>query len=242
MNILYRITYLPHLNNKTPPYYYIGSKYDYKKEYWGSPSSSQNDWYTNGISIRDWWKNEIKNKNNFLFEIISIHNDLSPTLLVEEEKKIQIELDVKNNVEYFNKSIATTGWVSSPRTEETKKKISEITKKYWDQNTLEVEERKKSIKKYSHKISKSLIEKWNNPSQKMLDNKEKSILRLKNKSEEWKNKLKNAKRTPKSCQKVFCCGIIYENAFEASKIIGIDPVNIRRRCRLEKYTDWYYLQ
>lgn len=64
MNILYRITYLPHLKNQTPPYYYIGSKYNYKENYWGSLSSKQKDWYSEGLSICDWWKKKIKENKN----------------------------------------------------------------------------------------------------------------------------------------------------------------------------------
>ena len=51
----------------------------------------------------------------------------------------------------------------------------------------------------------------------------------------------NAKRKPKTAQKVFGCGTIYDSAVDASKVIGINPVNIRRRCRLENYQDWYYV-
>jgi hypothetical protein len=243
MNILYRITYLPHLRNQTPPYYYVGSKYKYKANYWGSPASKQKDWYSEGLTICDWWKKKIKeNKNDFLFEIITQHNEMSPIQLVEEEKKYQLQLNVKHSGEYFNKSIATTGWVSVPRTEESKEKIREITKEYWDKNTEKSIERRKKLSERNKKVkSKELKEKWKNPTDKMLRAQEENKLRLKNKSKEWVMNIKNAKRKPRTTQKVFCCGIIYESAVEASKVIGIDPVNVRRRCRLEKYQDWYYV-
>ena len=61
MNILYKITYLPHLKNQTPPYYYVGSKYNYGKKYFGSPSSKQKDWYSGDLTICKWWKEKIKN-------------------------------------------------------------------------------------------------------------------------------------------------------------------------------------
>ena len=129
MNILYKISYLPHLKNQTPPYYYVGSKYNYDKKYFGSPSSKQKDWYSGDLTICKWWKEKIKNnKDDFYFEIISEYDEISPNQLVEEEKKIHIQLDVKNSKEYFNKSIATSGWVSAPRTDNTKKKISEAGK------------------------------------------------------------------------------------------------------------------
>jgi hypothetical protein len=239
MNILYRVTYLPHLKNQTPPYYYVGSKYNYNENYWGSPSSKQKDWYTEGYSIINWWKKEIKeNKNNFLFEIIIQYNEMNPTQLVEEEKKYQLQLNVKYSEEYFNKSIATTGWVSIPRTEKTKEKLREITKEYWNRNTEESIERKKKLSERNKEVkSKELKEKWKNPTDKMKKNYERFVDMAKT----LKRGKDKSKRKQKPTQKVFCCGIIYENAFEASKVIGINPVNIRRRCRLENYQDWYYL-
>ena len=240
MNILYRITYLPHLKNQTPPYYYVGSKYNYDKKYFGSPSSKQKDWYSGELDICNWWKEEIKdNKDNFYFEIMSEYDKISPKQLVEEEKKIHIELKVKNSKEYFNKSVATTGWVSIPRTDETKKKISEITKNYWDKNSQKALERRKELSERNKKIkSKELKEKWKNPTDKMLDNYERFVNMVKN-QKRGKDKFKRKQRTT---QKVFCCGIIYEDAVEASKVVGINPANIRRKCRLDQYTDWYYLE
>lgn len=29
MHVIYRISFLPHIKNKTPPFYYVGSKYNY---------------------------------------------------------------------------------------------------------------------------------------------------------------------------------------------------------------------
>jgi len=88
MNIIYRITYLPHLKNQTPPYYYVGSKFNYNENYWGSPSSKQKDWYTENLTISNWWKEKIKqDKSNFYFEIISEFKKIEPLELVEEEKK-----------------------------------------------------------------------------------------------------------------------------------------------------------
>jgi hypothetical protein len=243
MNILYKITYLPHLKNQTPPYYYVGSKYNYDKKYFGSPSSKQKDWYSENFTICKWWKQKIKNnKDDFYFEIISEYDEISPKQLVEEEKKIHIELDVKNSKEYFNKSVATSGWVSVPRTDDTKKKISEITKSYWDKNSQKALERREELSERNRKIkSKEMQERWKNPTDKMLKALEKNKSKLKNKSEEWIMNMKNAKRKPRTTQKVFGCGIIYDSAVDASKVIGIDPVNIRRRCRLENYQDWYYI-
>jgi hypothetical protein len=210
-----------------------------KKKYWGSPSSKQKDWYTEGHSISEWWKKKIKeNKNDFLFEIIIQFNEITPIQLVEEEKKYQLELNVKHSQEYFNKSIATTGWVSVPRTDETKEKIRQITKEYWNKNTEKSIERRKKLSERNKKVkSKELKDKWKNPTDKMKENYERFVTMAKT----HKRGKDKSKRKQKPIQKVFCCGIIYESAVEASKVIGIDPVNIRRRCRLEKYQDWYYV-
>jgi hypothetical protein len=158
---------------------------------------------------------------------------------LRKKKKIHIQLNVKNSKEYFNKSVATTGWVSIPRTDETKKKISKITKKYWEQNSQKALERKAELSERNKKTkSKELKEKWKNPSDKMLDNYKRFVNMVKT-QKRGKDKSKRKQRTT---QKIFCCGIIYEDAVEASKVLGINPVNIRRRCRLEQYTDWYYLE
>jgi hypothetical protein len=234
MNILYKVTYLPHLKNQTPPYYYIGSKYNYNGNYFGSPSSKQADWYTEGLAISDWWKNKIrKNKNDFLFQIILQYDEITSTELVEEEKKYQLKLDVKHSIEYFNKSIATTGWVSIPRTDESKEKIKKITKEYWNSGSEESIERKKELSERNRKLkSQEMKEKWKNPTDKMKKSREKFI-----------NMAKTLKRKSGiKGQKVFCCGVIYENAVEASKVFGVTPNRIGQKCRSEKYKDFYYIK
>ena len=146
MNIIYKITYLPHLQNKTPPYYYIGSKFKYNNNYLGSLSSKQKDWYTEDLTIEQWWKkNTKKNPENFLFEILESYDKITPKQLVEEEKKIHLNLDVRDGVEYFNKAIATTGWVASNRTEESKNKVRKITQQYWDENSEDAIKRRITI-------------------------------------------------------------------------------------------------
>ena len=59
MNILYKVTYLPHLNTNWPKYY-VGSKYNYKGNYFGSVDSKQIYEYTEGLTLKDWWKKEKK--------------------------------------------------------------------------------------------------------------------------------------------------------------------------------------
>jgi hypothetical protein len=46
----------------------------------------------------------------------------------------------------------------------------------------------------------------------------------------------------KRTKRLEICGVIYDNAFDASKVFGIHPVNVRRRCRLEQYTEWRYVE
>jgi hypothetical protein len=234
MNIIYKVTYLPHLKNQTPPYYYVGSKYDYNGNYFGSLSSKQEEWYTEGLTICDWWKKQIKeNTDNFLFEIIFQYDEITPVQLVEEEKKYQLELDVKDSKEYFNKSIATTGWVSASRTEESKEKIRKITKDYWDAGSEESIKRREELSERNRRVkSKELKEKWKNPTDKMKKNLERLI-----------HMAKTQKGIPKyTGRKVFCHGVIYENAVEASKVFGVTPDTIRRKCRSENYEDFYYIK
>ena len=239
MNIIYKISYLPHLKNQTPPYYYIGSKYNYDGKYWGSPSSKQKDWYSENMPIGKWWKNKIKNNiNDFYFEIISVHNELSPIELVKEEKINHLNFDVKNSKEYFNKSIATSGWVSIPRTDLTKEKIRNITKKYWEENSDEAKQRRKNLSERNRKTkSKEMKEKWKNPSEKMLEGMKNFIQKSKSKEKPW---LKVSRK--RKFKKIYGDGIIYENANTASLNIGIHPVNIRRRCRDINFPNWYYVE
>lgn len=191
MNIIYKITYLPHLINNTPPFYYIGSKYNYKSNYYGSPASKQKDWYTEKMSIGEWWKKEIKNnKEKFKFEILQVFSeDMTPEMLVEEEKKIQLKKNVRNSIEYFNKSVATSGWVSAPRTEETKKLVGEKTKKYWDSEEG-YQKKQRLIERNRTKHSLCLKEKWKNPTSEMLNNLDK--LKNSKMSEEGKQKVRDA--------------------------------------------------
>lgn len=236
MNILYRITYLPHLEAKTPPYYYVGSKYNYKGNYWGSPASVQLDWYSTNLTIRDWWKQEIKNKNNFSFEVLEILSECNPHQLVEEEKLLHLKLNVKHSNEYFNKAIATAGWVSIPRTEETKKKVSKITKAYWDKNNEQAQKRRKQLSEAEWQTPERKKERWKNPTFAMIE-------MVKKLGQTSRKGIKDKRpRKPKNNIKIISGdGVIYENAKKAGKEIGISPVNIRRRCRLSIYSNWYYV-
>ena len=129
MNIIYKITYKPHLNTKYPKYY-IGSKYNYKGNYWGSVDSKQLFDFSDNIPLRVWWKNKLKtNKEDFVFEILKDCGNLTPKELVHIEYFIHLELDVLSD-EYFNSSIATTGFVSIKKHDKTKMLMSKKPKNF----------------------------------------------------------------------------------------------------------------
>lgn len=243
MHILYKITYLPHLQNRTPPYYYVGSKYNYRGNYFGSPSSKQKDWYTRNMSISDWWKYETKNNpKNFEFEIVKIFEDVTPQILVEEECNLHLSLDVKNSFKYFNKNIATKKWVSVPRTDETKEKMSVVTKKYWEQDNFDVNERKQKLIQYNKSNSSAKLKKTKkqNPEKFLMTEEKKNKL-----SSVMKNKWENGfyENRKKRVEKKVCIeGVVYKNAKEASQIFNIHEVNVRRRCRMSRYENWFYLE
>lgn len=162
MNIIYMITYLPHVGTSYPKYY-IGSKFNYAGEgsYMGSPSSSQVFEYTSGDSLKEWWKSRVVSEpDNFKFEIISEH-DCTPKELVEFEKDVHIKYDVLSS-EYFNQSIATSGWVSVKRSESTKAIISHKTREFW--KTEEGQLKKDRMRKRNSKLkSAEMRARWEDP-------------------------------------------------------------------------------
>ena len=135
VNVIYRITYLPHVGIDVLPKYYIGSKYDLKinRKYLGSPSSGQIFSYTEGLSLKNWWKRETRDRpDNFMFEVISTEpHDITPQELVLREKEHQTKVNICS-VEYFNQGIATVGFVSKKRSDGVKRDIAEKTRAYWN--------------------------------------------------------------------------------------------------------------
>ena len=104
MFIVYKIIFNDRISNKTPPYYYIGSKsncsykngviYDKNsKPYFGSCKSKL-------------FLNSLKEENNLnsiiLFETDNFH------FMLELERKTQIENNVVLSVDFFNAAIATS--------------------------------------------------------------------------------------------------------------------------------------
>ena len=130
MHVLYKITYIPHLNTDYPKYY-IGSKYNWKPGYFGSISSKRVFEYTNGHTLKEWWKEETKTPSNFIVEIVMSFANITPNELVQHERLLQEQLNVLS-CEYFNQCLAIRGFVSSKKDVETKRLLSESTKRFWE--------------------------------------------------------------------------------------------------------------
>lgn len=227
MHVLYRVTYIPHESSNVNPKYYVGSKYNYARKYYGSPSSVQQDWYTSGKSIAEWWKIEVKrNPRNFRFEILESYDNITPTKLVEKEYDLHIQLNVKTD-EYFNRAYATRGWVSAKRSYDSKKKSSSSLRAYWSGEHLE---RRAEMRLMNATTKPDLMKAlWKSG-------------RFDHIAHNGRPKgAKDKKPRLKNERKVIIDGIVYPSAQEAAAKFSIDPVNVRRRCRMSKYTNWQYL-
>jgi hypothetical protein len=224
------ITYLPHIGTSYPKYY-IGSKYDYKGNYYGSVDSKQIYEYTCGKSLRDWWKEQKRNPENFKFEILAEYKDLTAIQLVEHERDLHIKMDVLSD-QYFNHSIATKGFCSRKRSLETKKIVSNKTKQYWNSEDGLLKKKRLSERNKNFQ-SNWMLEKWKNPSDAMLN-------RLVHGRPKGSKDL--SQRTPRTnIKKVKCGDVLYNDAFEASCAVGVHPVSIRRWCK-NKINDWSYVE
>ena len=127
MHIIYKITYKPHLNTNLPKYY-IGSKYNYKGNYYGSVSSQEVTEYTNGLSLKKWWKT--LNKDDLIVEVLDVFDNITPEQLVLKEREYHDKMDVLTN-DYFNSCKANKGFVSKPKTTKTKEKMSNSLKAFY---------------------------------------------------------------------------------------------------------------
>ena len=229
MHILYKVTYLPHLGTNYPKFY-IGSKYNYKGNYYGSVDSKQIYEYTEGKPLRDWWKTKKLNTENFLFEILEVFDDITPEELVNKERDLQLKLNVLSE-EFFNHSIATRGFCSKKRSDITKQIVSQKTKDYW--NTEAGQLKKQRLSERNRKFQSDWMkEKWKNPSVDMLN-------------KTYHGRPKGSKdlveRQPRSSIRKVCYdGVVYDNALEASKVYNVHPVTIRRWCK-DNMNKWSYL-
>tara|TARA_R110000803_G_scaffold135667_1_gene202616 strand:+ start:37 stop:768 length:732 start_codon:yes stop_codon:yes gene_type:complete len=239
MHILYRITYLPHVESNTEPFYYVGSKYDYTGNYWGSPASKQRDWYTGELSISDWWKKEVsKNIDSFRFEVLQSFDDITPQDLVMEEYTLHTSLDVRNLELYFNRAIATKGFCAVRKTDITKKKISETTQRYWDSDTEEVRKRRKDLIERNKRVkSEELSSRWKtNPEQFDIthDKRDKLSQSVKN---AWENGVYD-KRKKKAGYPVMIEGVYYSDSATAAEAVGITKHNVYSRCKSKNFKNW----
>ena len=238
MDVIYKVTYLPHLNTEYPKYY-VGSKCNYKpkQNYMGSVSSKQIFEYTKGKTLKDWWKNQIKEQpENFSIEILHEINSTPKDILLLE-REWQEKLGVLSN-EYFNGSYAAKGWFAASNSEETKKLKSEKTKAYWDSPAGQ-EKKERLAEKNRQVKSKQLKEKWKNPTEAMLVAQQEFKTRPRLSGDAWREKHKNRKK--RSVRSMMIEGVVFTDAKDAALIYGIHEVNVRRRCRLERYKDWYYI-
>lgn len=229
MHILYKITYLPHLETDYPKFY-IGSKYNYTGNYYGSVDSKQVYPYTEGKQLREWWKDQKQTPNNFLFEVLSTFDSITPEQLVERERDLQLSLDVLSE-DYFNHSIATKGFCSRKRSEETKKNMSKKTKEYWDSEEGQLK-KQRLVERNKKFQSEWMKKKWENPSNAQLNV---------NISGRPKGAKDLTTRQPRSdIRKVCFAGVVYNDAIEASKIYDVHPVTIRRWCK-DNMNNWSYV-
>ena len=94
------------------------------------------------------------------------------------------------------------------------------------------ERRKDLIYKNKTTHKKLMVERWKNPTDAM-------------KNRVCYGRPKGAKdlktRKQRTEKKVYIKGQIYYNAKEAADVYGIHVVNVRRRCRLDCYEDWKYI-
>ena len=95
MNIVYLLVHKVRLEENNPPYFYIGSKKNWKGE--GSyKSSSRHDIVLNGYS------------DDLLITPLWVSEDCSHIELLEKEKEFQLKHDVLKNPKFFNRNIANS--------------------------------------------------------------------------------------------------------------------------------------
>lgn len=241
MHVIYKITYLPHLEANTPPYYYVGSKCNYndKRKYLGSLSSVQQTWWSEGHKAGSWWKAKTKkNPELFKFEILEEFDDnVSAKEMILHERQYHDELDILSET-YFNFSKATRGFCGCKRSPESKDKVAKSTKRFW--NSTEGQAKKLALIENNKKIKPTeLSMKWQDPTFIEKMKKRKPRVHTTKSREVLSNSMK-LYHSLKEKKAVIIDGVWYKDANEASDQFRIHPTNIRRRCRLAKYTNWNY--
>ena len=164
--IIYKVTYLPHLDTDYPKYY-VGSKYNYQGEgsYYGSLTSSKIFEFTGGQPIGKWWKNI--DHSFFHFEILEEFDSISTKDLIGHEVRWHNELDVLGN-EYFNQSTAKPEFVSGRKSESTRCKMKTSLQQYY-QTEEGIQKRKRISDRNSLIKSDQMKNKWQAPSEAMMN-------------------------------------------------------------------------
>lgn len=217
-SVIYKITYKPHLNTEYPKYY-IGSKYNYKGNYWGSVASTAVFNYTNNIPLKKWWS--LLDKDNLKFEVLEEYFNITPQELISYERKFLLELNVLSS-DYFNQHINGELFYSGKKSTATKQKISDKTKAYWQTD----EGREKSARLSArNKITKSTELKLR--LQTNLDHKEKlRRAAMKPKTETTKQKMSNACHMNKA---ICIDGVVYKSITEATKKLNLSVHYVKKQ-------------
>ena len=235
MHVIYQTTYLPHLEGNTPPFYYVGSKHQYRGNYFGSPSAKRIEWYTNGLSICQWWKEETKNHpERFEVNILESIEDCTPQELVECELKHQKILNVMDGDLYFNSAYAALNFVSQPKHSSTKRKMAIKTKAYWESEAGKLK-KEKLIERNRLVKSFEQIERWKNPTKAMLN-------RYTPGRPKGAKDLTPRKKALRKRKRIMIDGVIFESAQEASFKLGAPYSTITSRCKGGKYKNWIYIK
>lgn len=132
-------------------------------------------------------------------------------------------------------------WEGQKHLKESKQAISKSNKEFY-KSKAGIERRQKISDMNKETKSDLMKEKWKDPDfiEKM---RQRTGEKPSNFSDKKRKEMKEywSENKSKRVRKLLIEGKIYNSAHEAAKVYNIDPVNIRRRCRLNKYTDWSYL-
>lgn len=99
MNIVYKFIFVDRIENKSPPYYYIGSKTNCTVKDGKIYDLKSGKVYVGSSRHKDYPKNEVA--------ILEILGEYKLDILLEKEKQFQLEVSAKTNPEYFNLEYAT---------------------------------------------------------------------------------------------------------------------------------------
>lgn len=227
MDVIYKLTYKPHLNTDYPKYY-IGSKKNWKDSYRGSVASKAKFTFTKEMTLAEWWK--LTKPEDFDVEFLETYDDVSCEFLIEKELYYQKYFDVESD-DYFNGAYASKGFFHRPNDDRTKQKKSEAMKNYWLSERSE-EKRARLIQRNKEVKSKQMKERWSNPTDAMIN---RTVHGRPKGSKDIKT------RRQRKEQRVCVDGVVYKNAKEAGYYFKLTPNSIRRRCRLDEYPDWRYV-